>query len=51
MTTALLNLPGIQPFHVVRFSVNCQYGKTTVLLNINASVSAGIDGCLTREFY
>jgi hypothetical protein len=38
MTAALMNLPGIQPFHVVRFSVNRQCGKVTVLMIINVTI-------------
>jgi hypothetical protein len=33
-----MNLPGIQPLHVVRFSVNRQSGKVTVLTNINVTI-------------
>jgi hypothetical protein len=38
MEAALVNLPGIQPFHVVRFSVNCQCGNVTVPENNNVTI-------------
>jgi len=38
MIAAFMNLPGVQPFHVVRFSVNRQCGKVAVLVNINAAI-------------
>jgi hypothetical protein len=37
MADTLVNLPGIQPFHVVRFSVNCQYSKVAALTNSNVT--------------